>query len=96
MQIQHEITTGLQSGILKTFSYVRILSCKGLLCQCLQTQCITRVIKCNNVVDIDRNAAGKLSRWKEVLCQMNAGDIAMIRSLLLQFLIRLSNMVMPG
>ena len=75
IQIQHEITIGLRSGILKTLPYVRKVSCKGLSCYCLQTQWIARVIKRINVVGIERYTSGKLSRWKEVLCQINARSV---------------------
>ena len=40
---------------------------------------VARVIKRNNVVGIERDTAGKLSRWEEVLRQINAGDVTMMR-----------------
>ena len=44
----------------------------------LNPKSISRIVKSNYVMSIKRNAPGKLSWGKKVLCQINAGDVTMM------------------
>ena len=80
MQVEEQVTVRLSGGVAKTTHDVGHASWIGLLRQIAHAHRILRVLENYDVMRVERNGASVLAGWEEVLRQIDASDVAVVRA----------------
>ena len=80
MQVKEQVTVPLSGGVAKTIHDVGHASWIGLLRQIAHAHRIRRVLENYDVVRVERNGASVLAGREEVLRQIIASDVVVVRA----------------
>ena len=80
MQVKEQVTVRLSGGVAKTIHDVGHASRIGLLRQIADAHRISRVLENYDVVRVERNGASVLAGREEVLRQIDASDVVVVRA----------------